>query len=34
MANLSARIIGTGRAYPEGVLTNADLERMVETSDE
>jgi 3-oxoacyl-[acyl-carrier-protein] synthase-3 len=34
MANLSARIIGTGRAYPEGVLTNADLEKLVETSDE
>src|ERR687894_365260 len=34
MANLNARIIGTGRAYPEGILTNADLERMVETSDE
>jgi 3-oxoacyl-[acyl-carrier-protein] synthase-3 len=34
MANLNARIIGTGRAYPEGVITNADLERMVETSDE
>ena len=34
MANLNARIIGTGRSYPEGVLTNADLERMVETSDE
>ena len=30
----NARIIGTGRSYPEGVLTNADLERMVETSDE
>jgi 3-oxoacyl-[acyl-carrier-protein] synthase-3 len=30
----NARIIGTGRAYPEGILTNADLERMVETSDE
>jgi 3-oxoacyl-[acyl-carrier-protein] synthase-3 len=29
-----ARIIGTGRSYPEGILTNADLERMVETSDE
>ena len=28
------RIIGTGRAVPEGVLTNADLEQMVETSDE
>jgi 3-oxoacyl-[acyl-carrier-protein] synthase-3 len=31
---INASIIGTGRAYPEGVLTNADLERMVETSDE
>ncbi|MFL6228890.1 MAG: beta-ketoacyl-ACP synthase III [Pyrinomonadaceae bacterium] len=30
----NAQIIGTGRSYPEGVLTNADLERMVETSDE
>jgi 3-oxoacyl-[acyl-carrier-protein] synthase-3 len=34
MANTSARILSTGRAYPEGVLTNADLEKMVETSDE
>jgi 3-oxoacyl-[acyl-carrier-protein] synthase-3 len=34
MANLNAAILGTGRAYPEGVLTNADLEKMVETSDE
>ncbi|MGI9107047.1 MAG: beta-ketoacyl-ACP synthase III [Pyrinomonadaceae bacterium] len=34
MANINARILSTGRAYPEGVLTNADLERMVETSDE
>jgi len=32
MAN--AGIIGMGHAYPEGILTNADLERMVETSDE
>jgi len=32
MAN--AAILGTGRAYPKGVLTNADLEQMVETSDE
>lgn len=31
---INARIIGTGRSYPEGVLTNADLERMVETSDD
>ncbi|MDF1565749.1 MAG: ketoacyl-ACP synthase III [Deltaproteobacteria bacterium] len=28
------RIIGTGSYVPEKVLTNADLERMVETSDE
>ena len=27
-------ILATGCAYPEGLLTNADLERMVETSDE
>ena len=33
MAN-NAGIIGMGHAYPEGILTNADLERMVETSDE
>src|SRR5436189_186182 len=32
MAN--AGIIGMGHAYPQGILTNADLERMVETSDE
>jgi 3-oxoacyl-[acyl-carrier-protein] synthase-3 len=31
---INARIIGTGRSYPEGILTNADLEKMVETSDE
>jgi 3-oxoacyl-[acyl-carrier-protein] synthase-3 len=29
-----ARIIGTGRFLPDKVLTNADLERMVDTSDE
>lgn len=29
-----ARIVATGRYSPERVLTNADLERMVETSDE
>jgi 3-oxoacyl-[acyl-carrier-protein] synthase-3 len=34
MANVNAGILGTGRAYPEGVLTNADLEKMVDTSDE
>src|SRR3954447_7501993 len=32
MAN--AGIIGMGHSYPEGVLTNADLEKIVETSDE
>jgi 3-oxoacyl-[acyl-carrier-protein] synthase-3 len=31
---INARIIGTGRSFPEGILTNADLEKMVETSDE
>jgi 3-oxoacyl-[acyl-carrier-protein] synthase-3 len=34
MTNFNAGIIGTGHSYPEGVLTNEDLERMVETSDE
>jgi 3-oxoacyl-[acyl-carrier-protein] synthase-3 len=29
-----SRIIGTGKYLPERVLTNADLEKMVETSDE
>src|SRR4028118_1637125 len=30
----NAGIIGMGHAYPSGVLTNADLERIVDTSDE
>lgn len=30
----SARIIGTGRYFPERVLTNFDLEKMVDTTDE
>ena len=30
----NAGILGTGRSYPEGLLTNADLEKLVETSDE
>lgn len=30
----NAGILTTGRAYPEGVLTNEDLEKIVETSDE
>ena len=29
-----ARIVGTGMAVPEKILTNADLEKMVDTSDE
>lgn len=31
---INAGVLATGSAYPEGVLTNADLERIVETSDE
>lgn len=34
MANQRAGILGTGHSYPEGILTNADLAKMVETSDE
>src|SRR6266850_304597 len=34
MGNTRAGILGTGHSYPEGILTNADLETMVETSDE
>ncbi len=30
----NAGIIGMGHAYPSGVLTNADLEKLVDTSDE
>src|SRR6185312_8673997 len=30
----NAGIIGTGHSYPEGILTNADLEKIVETTDE
>ncbi|CAN5579627.1 ketoacyl-ACP synthase III [soil metagenome] len=30
----NAGIIGMGHAYPEGILTNADLEKMVDTNDE
>ena len=33
-AMLRARITGTGSALPDKVLTNADLERMVDTSDD
>jgi 3-oxoacyl-[acyl-carrier-protein] synthase-3 len=31
---INAGIIGMGHAYPKGILTNADLEKIVETSDE
>ena len=34
MSNLSASIIGTGSYVPETILTNAELARLVETSDE
>jgi 3-oxoacyl-[acyl-carrier-protein] synthase III len=34
MSTPNAGILGTGHSYPEGILTNADLEKMVETSDE
>ncbi len=31
---MRARIVGTGMAVPDGVLTNADLEKLVDTTDE
>src|SRR6478672_1379160 len=34
MAFQNAGIIGVGHAYPDGILTNADLEKIVDTSDE
>ena len=34
MPHISARLTGWGRYAPAQVLTNADLERMVDTSDE
>src|ERR1700704_2643621 len=34
MGQTRAAILGTGHSYPEGILTNADLEKMVETSDD
>lgn len=34
MKSIKAKIIGTGSYLPEKVLTNQDLEKMVETSDE
>jgi 3-oxoacyl-[acyl-carrier-protein] synthase-3 len=32
--NLNAGILGMGHSYPRGILTNADLEKIVDTSDE
>ena len=34
MSSIRARIIGTGSSLPEKVLTNADLEKLVDTSDQ
>src|ERR1044072_5465754 len=34
MVNQRAGVLGTGHSYPEGILTNADLEKIVETSDD
>lgn len=34
MVNQRAGILGTGHSYPEGILTNNDLAKIVETSDE
>jgi 3-oxoacyl-[acyl-carrier-protein] synthase-3 len=34
MGNMRAGILGTGHSYPEGILTNAELEKMVDTSDD
>ena len=34
MVNQRAGILGTGHSYPEGILTNADLAEIVETSDD
>jgi 3-oxoacyl-[acyl-carrier-protein] synthase-3 len=34
MSKVHAGILGTGHSYPEGILTNADLEKIVETSDD
>ena len=34
MAETRAGILATGNSYQEGILTNADLEKIVETSDD
>lgn len=34
MPKIKAKILGTGKSLPKKILTNADLEKMVETTDE
>lgn len=34
MSNVNAGILGTGHSYPKGILTNAELEKLVDTTDE
>src|SRR6186997_785480 len=34
MVNQRAGVLGTGHSYPEGILSNADLAQIVETSDD
>ena len=34
MSKVNAGILGTGHSYPKGILTNADLEKLVDTSDD
>jgi len=34
MSKIRSGILGTGHSYPEGILTNADLAKIVDTSDE
>src|ERR1700746_297730 len=34
MAKINTGILGNGHSDPQGILTNADLEKMVDTSDE
>jgi len=34
MGEVRAEILGTGRAYPQGIMTNEDFAKLVETSDE
>ena len=34
MTGQNAGILGMGHSYPAGILTNADLEKMVDTNDE